>query len=392
MSILTRHQRRRFVYISLSIVLSLILVFPIGLFVRSLFVENEEDADLPRNCDKNIIRTHFMDDKSPQELFEQKPFRSDFIYELDNANVCDSLKLHALIFVVSKSTNVESRNAIRRTWGDFNHIKSIEKYSYLQLKLLFLIDIDESHLLSIKLEQSIHHDIIQVRLPENYILSSYRDMAILHWTSTYCPETLTTVKTDDDIFLNIFLLANIINTIVSSNVTNRLTSTCDASDTSAMIYGVSLKDAKVVRHASDPILEGSRYIVTRSEYPCRYYPYYMSGFGYIVNRPARSKLLCTFLRDKQPFHLSDVYVTGILPEYVGIERLNLGVFISYRSNDDCGEYFKEHNPSRYACASTIHYNNQKRNIFDQYNRYWQQIYENRRIYLERIFKLSEKNK
>jgi hypothetical protein len=239
--------------------------------------------------------------------------------------------------------------------------------------------------LSINLEQTLYHDIVQVRLPQHYTLSTYRDMAILHWTDTYCSEAMMTVKTDDDIFLNIYLLANIINTLVNNMTTPQSKLKCDYSDPSAVIYGHQIRKAIVVRDSNDAMAEKTRYIVTNDEYPCKYYPNYMSGFGYIVNRNARSKLLCTFFRDKKPLDISDVYVTGILPAYMDIRLKHLGVSISYQSSDDCEHFFSQYDSDTYACASSLHYTTEKINVFERFNAYWQRIYQNRFLYIKRNF-------
>ncbi len=322
---------------------------------------------------------------SPEQLFERNPVRPSFTYEITNGNFCSPFPPHAIIFIVSKSSNFESRNAIRRTWGNFLPLKSIDQYAHLRFKRLFLIDIDETRLISINLEQKLYDDIIQVHLPQHYTLSTYRDMAILHWTDRFCPEVLFTIKTDDDIFLNTYLLANIINTLLSNTTINQSKQKCSSSNPSGIIYGILILQAKVVRHSHDPILEGTRYIVTNDEYPCQYYPNYMSGFGYIVNSNARSNLLCTFFRDQNPFHMSDVYVTGILPEYLGIERKHLGLIISYRSSDDCEKFFQQNDPDTYACASSLHYDDKRINVFERFHTYGQRIYENRFLYIDRRF-------
>ncbi|CAF1250661.1 unnamed protein product [Rotaria sordida] len=82
----------------------------------------------------------------PKQLFKQKPIRAEFSYEIKNENFCSS---------VSKPSNYDSLNAIRRTWGNFARITSLNKFSHLYLKLLFLIDIDETCLISISLEQTL---------------------------------------------------------------------------------------------------------------------------------------------------------------------------------------------------------------------------------------------
>ncbi len=322
---------------------------------------------------------------SPGQLFQRDPVRPAFTYEISNANFCSSLIPHAIIFIVSKSNNFESRNAIRRTWGNFLPLKSVTRYSHLYFKRLFLIDIDETRLMSINLEQKLYEDIIQVHLPQHYTLSTYRDMAILDWTDKFCSQVLFTIKTDDDIFLNTYLLANIINTLVLNTTISQSKETCSSFNPSGIIYGILIRQAQVVRHSHDPILEGTRYITTNEEYPCVYYPNYMSGFGYIVNSNARLNILCSFYRDKNPFHMSDVYVTGILPEYLGIERKHLGLIISYRSSDDCEKFFQQNDPDTYACASSLHYDHQRINVFERFYTYWEQIYENRFLYIDRQF-------
>ena len=322
---------------------------------------------------------------SPEQLFATDPIRSAFTYELANGNFCSSAQPDALLFVVSKSANAESRNAIRRTWGNLARLKSQPLFSHLHVRLLFLLDVDDTLMTSMKLEQRLFHDLVQVHLPQYYTLSSYRDMAILYWTETYCPNAKITVKTDDDVFLNTYLLANVLNSLLANMTSDLSRQTCDSEDTSGRIYGILIMNALVVRLSTDPVLEANRYIVTDDEYPCKYYPHYMSGFGYLVDYRARSKLLCGFFRDPKPFFMSDVYVTGVLPDYLGIERQHLGLLISYRSTDDCEQFFRQTDPDSFACASSLHYSTSKVNIFERFNAYWQRIHEHRLLYIQRKF-------
>ena len=313
--------------------------------------------------------------------------RLDFTYELPNRNVCSSFDPHALIFAISKSVNFGSRDAIRRTWGHLQHIQAVKRFAHLRVKLLFLVDVDEAHLTSVKLEQSIFEDLVQVRLPQHYTLSTHRDMAILHWTETYCPQALLTVKTDDDVFLNIYALAHALAHILPNVTDHSPGSRCEDAarpDPSAAIYGVKIRRAQVVRHSSDAVLEGSRYIVTQDEYPCRYYPDYMSGFGYIVSRAARLKLLCAFMRLEKSFPMSDVFVTGVLAEYMGIGKQHLPFEISSRATDnDCVAFFDDY--GAFACASSSHYNQQsspEKDIFQYFSLYWTRVHQTRYLYVK----------
>ena len=324
---------------------------------------------------------------SPQELFEQAPRRSPFTYEITNGNFCLTSSPDAIVFVISKSSNFESRSAVRRTWGNLAHAASSNNFPGLQVRLVFLIDIDESRLKSVELEQKLFHDIIQVHLPQHYTLSTYRDMALLHWTETFCPRVKLTIKTDDDVFLNTYLLLNVIKAILANTTKDRPSTACSASHPHGRIYGVVILYGQVVRYSNDPVLEGARYIVTDDEYPCRKYPHYVSGFGYMIDHHARAKLLCTFYRDPKPFYMSDVYVTGILPEYISIPRVHLGLVISYRSSDDCEKFFSQPDSAMFACASSMHYTGAKANVFERFNAFGKRVDANRHLYLDRRFLL-----
>ncbi|UJR15757.1 hypothetical protein I4U23_002692 [Adineta vaga] len=386
----TLRHMHRYLCVGYIVLFILILVFNFHIFTwQSNY--SDDRINRPTYCNQSIIRKHFMQNKSSPYLFAQNTNQFTFSYELSNNNTCSSTVPHALIFVISKSINFASRLAIRRTWGDLSHITSIAKFSHLRLKLLFLIDIDETHMLSIKLEQSIYNDLVQVRLPEQYALSTYRDMAILDWTETYCSQVLLTIKTDDDIFLNIFLLANALTHILRNTTSQHAKIQCqflEKFNSSPVIYGMKFHNAQVVRSVNDLRSENARYIITNDEYPCTYYPDYMSGFGYIVDRNARLKLLCAFARRTKSFQLSDVYVTGILPEYMNIQRRHLRFKISYQSmKDNCELFFNENNA--YACATSLHYAQDTLSIsrdvyiFERFNVYWKRVFQNRLAYINR---------
>lgn len=328
---------------------------------------------------------------SPKQLFAQNGSRNTFAYELANDKVCASATPpDALIFVISKSARFASRHAIRRTWGDFSRITSMSKFAHLRLQLLFLLDVDEAQLLAVKLEQRLYHDIIQVRLPQHYILSTYRDMAALHWTETYCPTAQVTVKTDDDIFLNTFLLGNVLSEILRRTPVSREPMRCESvaeRNSSAMIYGVRFRDSLAIRDSKELDSETLRYVITNDEYPCVYYPDYMSGFGYIVNRHARVQLLCAFARHRLAFPLSDVYVTGILAEYLGIQRRHVHLKINYETADNCVQFFD--GDSAYACASSSHYEKKDSSagndgyVFAKFNALWSRVCANQALYIDR---------
>lgn len=211
-------------------------------------------------------------------------------------------------------------------------------------------------------------------------------MAMLHWTETYCSEAMFTVKTDDDIFLNSYLLVNIINSmLVNMTSVSPTKLECNYEDPSALIYGIRIGRAIVIRNSQNSWPEATRYIVTDDEFPCKIYPPYLSGFGYIVNRNARSMLVCAFFRHQNIFHMSDVYITGILAEYLGIRRKHLGVLMQFRADSGCENFFKQNDPDTYACASELHHTNKDIDVFERFHTYWQRLNEKKFLYINRNF-------
>jgi len=105
---------------------------------------------------------------SAYHLLKTRPVHSNlFEYELVNKEFCgkDDINIDLLIFIISKSRSYERRNAIRRTYGNLNNIfKYIhDKSSRLNVRILFMINLDEYRIKSILFEQTIFNDIVQVK-------------------------------------------------------------------------------------------------------------------------------------------------------------------------------------------------------------------------------------
>jgi hypothetical protein len=105
---------------------------------------------------------------SAYRLLQNKPIRSNlFDYEIINNELCGKIdvEIDLLIVIISKSGSHERRKAIRRTYGNFNNtFKYIhDTSSRLEVRFLFMIDVDETRLKAIQYEQQIFKDIVQVK-------------------------------------------------------------------------------------------------------------------------------------------------------------------------------------------------------------------------------------
>jgi hypothetical protein len=106
---------------------------------------------------------------SAYHLLQTKSVRSNlFEYTPVNKEFCgkNNTEIDLLIFITSKSNSYERRNAIRRTYGSLNNIFKYthDTSSRLEVRILFMINLDENRMKSILFEQKLFNDIIQVKL------------------------------------------------------------------------------------------------------------------------------------------------------------------------------------------------------------------------------------
>ena len=222
-----------------------------------------------------------------------------YTYTIKNAETCSNETIDLVIIIISKSENYKTRDAIRRTWGSK---RNLGKYSSINIKIIFLIDLDEKLSHTIRLENDLFHDIIQVELPQQYTLVTHRVLSLFEWSFRYCRSAKYLFKTDDDIFINLILLLKFLSPLLQQSTNNSF-------HLSEMnIYGYKHYNPGVFREANDPV--GARYVVTVDEFPCQKYPDFLSGFGYLIPKKSRDAIVYAAYHDRDPaFRISDVYLT-----------------------------------------------------------------------------------
>lgn len=210
--------------------------------------------------------------------------------------------LLVVILVTSAPGNVERRQSIRRSWASY----TVKDDS---LKVVFLIGRTKDAMLSdaLESEQMHYHDI----LIGNY-LDTYRNLTlkVLHgfqWITSQC-ETKFVLKTDDDCFLNMPVLYNLL--LVAQE-----------SSTKALYVGKSPASLSVIRNPYN------KWHVTKAEYALDRYPVYMSGTGYLLSADLVSSItgISSYI---QPFPNEDAFV-GVVNTFLGVKPINSARFTSY---------------------------------------------------------------
>jgi hypothetical protein len=300
-------------------------------------------------------------------LFSSLPkVQSSFVFNNSTFVQCSEKSIDILIFVISKCSHSSIRQSIRRTWGNINLLKKL--FPYIKLKLLFLVDIDSKSEIKIKLEYDLNVDIVQIlNLPEQYEYVTHREAALYEFVNERCKQTKFIFKTDDDIFLNTYLL--LLSKQRFELITNK---------TIYSLFGFPIEYGLVVRHSFDKV--GQRYIITPDEYQCSRYPTFLSGFGYLISFQLSSLFIKAYQVDKKPFPLSDVYFTGLLSQLMNIQRQTIFDNVNYLYQTKCNEQYFMSNNNPFACAASndhFHGNqaNGDRSLMNDYNLYWTKLTE-----------------
>ncbi|CAF3967891.1 unnamed protein product, partial [Adineta steineri] len=288
-----------------------------------------------------------------------------FQYKIVNNRACENNNstIDLLIFITSNSRSYERRNAIRRTYGNLNNIfkYSDNALARLEVRILFMINLDENRMKTVLYEQEIFNDIVLI--PEYDSMNIYRDLSILDWSSKYCSQARFIFKMNGLVFLNPFLLLKFINENPNDRFNLEFKDSIHIADSCAhtdarlpLLFGFIHLNEDVLRHKLSTNQQSGNCLVNKAEYPCDTYPNYLNDNAYLISNDARNLILCTFYRQsKILFPISNIYITGILPEYLHIERYSL---INYKINFDseisCEEFFIETNALQaFACVTNI---------------------------------------
>ncbi|KAK6192018.1 hypothetical protein SNE40_003572 [Patella caerulea] len=209
------------------------------------------------------------------------------------------------VCIISSPENGDSRDVIRKTWAS----------NSMNNKIHYIFIVGKSATTSISLqiaeESKRENDIVFIDYEETYRNLTYKSVAILKWSSIFCAESKYIVKIDDDIFVDIPALFNILLNITYPKV----------------IVGHVIRGAVPIRRFK------SKFFVDTKDYYRDIYPDYITGLCYAIS----TDLLQGMLDAANTCHIlpiEDMYVTGILGYQAGARFVgNCGFTYTYISVD-----------------------------------------------------------
>ena len=251
------------------------------------------------------------------KLRDVKTDHCDFSFLINGALICEASVPFLLIIVPSVPDHHTRRDTIRETWGQFaNNISFSEQLGPNKVKLVFLLGrwTDNETRYAISKENRLHGDLIVGNFEDSYKNLTRKILFGLKWMSVYCAVADYILKVDEDIFVNIPKLVEVL--------------TRTPCKTNACIYGQL--------YSGGPVLRKEKWAVSVEEFPMSRYPPYMSGNSYVISGLTAPKLLN--VSQYLPYHpIEDAFITGILPKVIKISQINIAGFTAWKesSPDPC---------------------------------------------------------
>lgn len=225
-----------------------------------------------------------------------------------------------IVVVCSAVDHVKQREAIRNSWAKRSKMPA-------GARVVFFLgrSKNDTHQAEIKEESLAHGDVLQENFLDSYSNLTVKSLMLLKWFSNSCDRVPYVLKTDDDVFVNV---KNLLDLVVANTKSN-------------LLMGSLICGAVPIR---DPY---NKYYCPKYMFEEKVYPNYLSGTGYLMSRSTAAVLL-EASSTVPVFHLEDIYLTGIVARAVGLRPED-----SYQFS-----YLKAHlKPCLYAQIITSHHLN-----------------------------------
>ena len=245
---------------------------------RIIYVDDEIDSKFK---DSETLLHRQMDEESKCAINPH-----NYRYKINEPQICESNSpLILLVVVCTGMVNFDERKAIRNTWGSMLKENS-------EAKLIFMLGSGSDPYVQgeIESESRQHGDIIQENFTDSYRNLSLKSVGVLKWVKYFCSNVRLIFKADDDIYVNVPNLMDLVMKIKSVS--------------SPFIMGYIFKGAKPV------VDKTSKWYTPKEDYNESFYPDYVSGTSYIMSNSAVKQLYTAALNTKL-FWLEDIYITGI---------------------------------------------------------------------------------
>lgn len=226
---------------------------------------------------------------------------------LDGRGLCSPDGPFLLVVVPSIDDHVRERETIRTTWASVAYGGKWPNATLRHsIKLAFFLGVrPNTNSSALNSESNLYGDIVQADFEDTYKNLSLKIAAVLQWSNSYCAHAGHVLKVDEDTFVNLPLLLDLLDWL-------------------------RVRRARYIlgyRHLySKPlVVRSGRWKVDVSVYPLPLFPQYLYGHSYVISGDAVTELFLGHLR-MPVVPNEDAYVTGILAKTLNITRIHCPYF------------------------------------------------------------------
>ena len=311
-------------------------------------VNQDELFDEFGKLNSELNHTYSMENKTLEQIYHYVLAMRDevpvnphkFKYIINPTQVCAPKDVFLLVYIHSAPAHHKRRMAIRQTWGNAKHFPD------LVLRLVFLMGMPKDRLSeeALQMESDMYGDIVQEDFIDSYRNLTFKGIMGLKWATLHCQHARFVLKSDDDIFVNIFHVINHLKSLEKHD--NR---------TKELLLCLVWSRMKVIRDSK------SKWYLSPKEFKDDYFPTYCSGSAFMMTTDVIANMYNTSLYTPF-FWVDDFYVTGLLAQKVGVvhQRFNS---VYYLSSAKFFAHFTENDRWRTLTFGHVH-------DLNQWNKVW----------------------
>ncbi|KAM9312046.1 beta-1,3-galactosyltransferase 2-like [Gastrophryne carolinensis] len=196
------------------------------------------------------------------------PYPYPYKFLFSQADKCKGRSPFLVIMVVGEVNDIESRHAIRNTWGNL----SLYDVDIVRIFLVGLSNIAPERVqMLLKEENSIYGDIVQQDFMDTYYNLTLKTLMGLEWVNKFCATASYVMKIDNDVFFNVDFL---VHKYLYPELPVRAN----------FFTGDIINGTRPLRN---PIYRGH---IPKEIYPDDFYPPYCSGPGYVLSVDMAQKI------------------------------------------------------------------------------------------------------
>ncbi|XP_056421280.1 lactosylceramide 1,3-N-acetyl-beta-D-glucosaminyltransferase [Hyla sarda] len=238
-------------------------------------------------------------------IIQDESDKHSYNYLISNKDKCQNENVLLLLFVKTSPENRRRRDAIRRTWGNEDYIRS--QYN-ANMKVVFALGVDRDPakrtLLQKQLESEnkVYNDLVQQDFLDTFHNLTLKFLLQFGWVNANCPNAKFIMTADDDIFIHTPNLVSYLKGLDRIGVQN---------------FWIGR-----VHRGSPPVRnKNSKYYVPYEMYQWSSYPDYTAGAAYVISQDVAAKVYKASQTLNTSLYIDDVFMglcankMGVVPQY-----------------------------------------------------------------------------